>query len=284
MPHEIGSVDDSSMLAHYAMQAQIRDFCEDAGWTILRDDTVPEQREVIMQAPGYEGVDGPVPAYVGIKTYHSVASDYYNLLVAGMTGYVSGNSFETQPGFRSSGVPAHNQQIDYWLTVNDRRLVLAMKVGTPVYESAYLGYALHPFATPLQFPYPLVVGGMLTGAAATRFSNTTHSMPYKGDRANMALRWVTGAYIEPSCRPWSSSTLAGTWSGRPTGTTYPLLPVLLHDSSNLYAELDGVFQITGFDNVVENTLAIGGDDYVVIQDVYRTGFNDYYAIRLDPNP
>src|SRR5690606_30932789 len=149
-------------------------------------DDVSEDRELIMEAPGYVGPDGPVPCYVGVKTYHSVGADYYNLLVAGMTGYVSGNSFESQPGYRSSGVPAHNQRIDYWMTVNDRRLALAMKVGTPVYESAYLGYALHPFATPAQFPYPLVVAGMLTGAAATRFSDTSHSMPYKGNNASMA--------------------------------------------------------------------------------------------------
>lgn len=290
MPHQIGTVDNSSILAHYAMLLAIRDFCEDAGWTILRYDTAPEQRELIMAAPGYEGPDGPVNAFVGVKTYHNVSADYYNLLVAGMTGYVSANTFETQPGYRSSGVPAHNQAIDYWMTVNERRLVLAMKVGTPVYESAYLGFCLHPFATPQQFPYPLVVGGMLTGAAATRFSDTTHSMPYKGGNARMALRWVDGSYVTPSCWPWSSTVLmnansASNYQIRPTGTNYPLLGVRLHDNAaNIYGELDGVFAITGFDNVVENTLEIGADDYVVIQDVYRTGFPDYYAIRLDPNP
>ncbi len=185
MPNQIGYVDNTSGLAHYAMLDAIRAFCAGAGWTILRNVNSGTIREVIMSAPGYTGPDGAVPAFVGIRTYHDVANDYYNLLMGAFTGYVAGNTFDTQPGARLSGVPAHNNRIDYWLTVNDRRLVLAMKVGTPVYESAYLGYCL-PYGTPLQFPYPLVCAGMLAGAAATRFSEVNHSMPYKGNTAGLA--------------------------------------------------------------------------------------------------
>lgn len=289
MPHAIDFVDDTSVLAHYALLEAIKDFCDDAGWTIHRYDTGPADRELIMEAPGYVGPDGPVPAFIGIRTYQSVASDYYNLAVAGMTGYVSGNSFDTQPGIRIAGVPAHNQRIDYWMTVNDRRLAFALKVGTPVYESAYLGYLL-PYATPLQFPYPLVCGGMLNGTPATRFSDTNHGMPYKGNRTAFSLRFVSGSWIQPHAWPWGNDfimnpTAATNFAMRPTGTYYPLLPVVLHDNAtNVYGELEGIFAITGFDNAVENTLEIGGEDYVVIQDVYRTGFVDYYAIKLDPNP
>jgi hypothetical protein len=42
-----------------------------------------------------------------------------------------------------------------------------------------------------------------------------------------------------------------------------------------------VYYVSGFNNAVENTLTISGTPYVVIQDVYRTGFNAYYALRLD---
>lgn len=288
MPNQVGYVDDSAMLAHYKMLETIKDFCAANGWTILRYDTAPANRELIMSAPGYTGADGAVPAYVGIRTYQDVGSDYYNLLVAGFTGYVSGNSFDTQPGIVTSGVPAHNQRIDYWMTVNDRRLALAMKVGTPVYESAYLGYCL-PYATPRQYPYPLVVGGMLIGAAATRFSDTAHSIPYKGGSAGFRLRFVDGAWKQPKCWPWLNSDMGGaTTNLRPLATYYPLLRVVLTDwtdavseGSNLYGELDGIFTITGFNNVVENTLTVGGVTYVVIQDVGRNGFDDYYAMRLD---
>lgn len=281
MPHQIGYVDNSSMLAHYAMLEEIMNFCESNDWTILRYDTVSTNRELIMMAPGLSGEEA---IYVGLRTYHSVDSDYYNLSVAGFTGYVSGNAFDAQPGAVISGVPAHNARIDYWMTINGQRLAFALKVGTPVYESAYIGKCF-PYATPSQYPYPLVVGGMLNGSAATRFSDTAHAMPYNGNRANMRMRFVDGTWRTPYCYPWGNDVLMGSTQMKPSGTSYKLVPVQLHDNSaNVFGELDGIFAISGFDNAVENTLEIDGVDYVVIQDVWRTGFTNYYAIRLDPNP
>jgi hypothetical protein len=92
------------------------------------------------------------------------------------------------------------------------------------------------------------------------------------------------------CFPWSQASgspitdvpIAGTNASlRDTGDAYSLLPVVLHDSANVYGQLDGVYHITGFNNVVENTLTIDGKDYVVMQGVYRTGFSDYYALELN---
>lgn len=288
MPHQISSVDDTSQLAHYEMLDEIHDFADDNGWDILRYETGSTDHELIMAGPGYTGPDGDVPVYVGVKSYHSVSSDYYNLQFAVFTGYVSANTFETQPGIRRSGVPAHNQHIDYWMTINDRRLAIAMKVGTPVYESAYVGYFM-PYATPRQYPYPVVCAGMLSAAAATRYSDTSHTMGYRGNAAALGMRNTAGAWVNAYCWPWGNTSLmaGGTsnYSIRPSGTTYPLVPVVLHDNSaNVFGEIEGIYAITGFDNAVENTLSISGDDYVVIQDVARTGFIDYYAMKLDPNP
>jgi hypothetical protein len=282
----VGFVDNSVVLAHYAMLAEIKDFCEDNGWSILRYDDASFNRELIMAAPGYIGPDGAVPAYVGVRTYHDVGNDYYNLSVAGFTGYVSGNTWATQPGFLECGVPAHNQRIDYWMTINDRRLAFALKVGTPVYESAYIGFAL-PYATPRQYPYPLFVGGMLVGAAATRFSETTHASYFYGNRNNCRLRFVDGSWLAPRIWPYQNAELmaGGTtdYSMRPLNTHYPLMRMVMNNASNnVYGELEGVYAITGFDNVVENTLTVGGVQHVVIQDVARNGFNNYYALQLEP--
>lgn len=276
MPNQIGFVDNSGgVLAHYKMLETIRDFASANGWTVLRYDTAPANRELILKGAGYTGEE---EIFVGFRTYQDVGADYYNLLAGAFTGYVAGNSFDTQPGAMTSGIPAHNQRIDYWLTLNPQRIALAMKVGTPVYESAYVGKFL-PYATPSQYPYPVICAGMLTGAAATRFSNTSHSMPYKGARANMRMRFNDGVWKQPDCWPWVNSDLTSSNQVRDTGANYPMLPVVLSDANGLYGELDGIFFISGFDNVVENTA--GGGQFVVIQDVSRTGFVDYYAMRLD---
>lgn len=301
MPHQIGFVAaGSGKLAHQHMVATVRDFAVANGWTLLRFSDAGADHEVILRAPGLSGTE---QIFVGLRTYQDAGADYYNLLAGVFTGYVAGNTFDTQPGAWLSGVPAHNNRIDYWLTLNGQRLVLAMKVGTPVYETCYLGKFL-PYATPGQFPYPVVCAGPLSGAAATRFSEVSHSMPFKGagpdgmQRPGMRLRTVGGLWVQPWCWPWglvdfSVSDIAGSVRAlRDTDGHYPLLPLVMHDNSavnngtpgtvgNVFGELDGVFYISGFDNAVENTLVIDGRTHVVVQDCARTGHTDYVAIRMD---
>lgn len=253
----------------------------DENWEELRYDTSGDNHELILMGQGLTGTE---EIFVGFRTYQNAGADYYNLVAMAATGYVSGNSFDNQPNAFLSGVPAHNQRIDYWLSVNGQRIALAMKVGTPVYEAAYVGKFL-PYALPHQFPYPIVCGGMLDGVPATRFSEDTYSMPYKGDRVNMRMRDTDGTWRQIFCYPYSNDqdVIAGDPEAlRETGGYYHLMPVELFDpNNNLYGALDGIFFVTGFDNTVENTLTIDGVDYVVMQDVWRTGFNDYYAIRMD---
>jgi len=276
MPHEIGFVDNSGGVhAHYKMLAKIRDLASSNGWQVLRYDTASSNRELILKGVGLSGTD---EIFVGFRTYQDAGADYYNLVAAAFTGYVPGNSFDTQPGVMLSGVPAHNNRIDYWLTLNAQRIALAMKVGTPVYESCYVGKFL-PYATPSQYPYPIACGGMLNGVPATRFSETTHSIPYKGNRPNLRTRFNDGAWKQPDCWPWNSDIHAGATQARDTEGVYTTFPVVLSDANGVYGELDGIFFISGFNNAVENTSAAGS--LVVIQDVARTGFTDYYAMRLD---
>ncbi|MDR1890113.1 MAG: hypothetical protein LBQ81_12175 [Zoogloeaceae bacterium] len=278
MPHLIGYVDNANQLAHYELLETIKTFAAANGWQVLRYDTAIANRELILKGVGYTGQE---EIYVGLHTYQDAEADYYNLAAASFTGYVAANSFVTQPGVIRSGVPCHNQRIDYWLTVNPQRIAGALKVGTPVYESFYIGKML-PYARPSQYPYPMICGGMLDGVPATRFSDTGHSVPYKGTRNNLRMRFNDGLWKIPTAYPWNNAWLAGATSQlRPAGDHYALLPIELSDANGIYGALDGVCHIAGFDNAVENTLAVDGVDWVVIQDVSRTGFNDYYALRMD---
>lgn len=283
MPNSIGYVENANgQSAHYNMLQKIKDFAADNGWQVLRYVTDVANRELILKGSGLSGSE---EIFVGFRTYQDSSADYYNLVAAAFTGYVAGNTFDTQPGAYLSGVPAHNNRIDYWLTLNGQRIALAMKVGTPVYESAYVGKVL-PYGRPSQYPYPVVCAGMLNGTPATRFSDTGHSMPYKGNRAGLALRTNDG-WKQPYTYPWQNAQIASTdltynYQLRDTGNSYPLLPIELNDNSaNLWGALDGIHYISGFNNAVENTLAIDGVNYVVMQDVARTSHIDYYAMRLD---
>lgn len=276
MPHAIGFVDNTGgTLAHYKMLDKIREVAIASGfWQVMRYNTTIANRELILKGQGFTGTE---EIYVGIRTYQDASADYYNLCVATFTGYVAGNTFDTQPGVRLSGVPAHNQRIDYWLSVNPQRIICCMKVGTPVYEHFYIG-KFFPYARPSQYPYPIVCGGMLNGATATRFSETSHSMPYKGNRVNLGLRFNTGIYLTPEAHPWNNTYLTGQMQARDTNNNYPLLPITLSDGNGVYGELDGIRFISGFNNVTESTC---GNEWIVLQDVARTGFIDYIAFKLD---
>jgi hypothetical protein len=240
-------------------------------WKVLRWDdgggNPAAVRELIMQGSGHTGME---EIFIGFRSYHSVASDYYNLAVSGFIGYVPGNTFETQPGYVESGIPCHNLRIDYWLSANPARIAGGLKVGTPVYQSFYAGFFL-PYATPSQYPYPLFVGGMFNSAMpAKRYSDTDYS--FDGS-------WRTTVVYPLSANNGSSTN--GYSIINDTNDVYSMEPLILEDSApNIYGQLEGVFAITGFNNVVENTLTVDGVDYVVIQDVFRTGFNAYIALEL----
>lgn len=278
MPHLIGTIDDSNgQLAHYNLLQTIHDFTQDNGWEILRYNTTLANRELIIKGKGYSAKE---EIYLCFYTYQSETADYYNIAMGTAIGYVAGNSITTQPNVIFSGVPTHNRRIDYWLSLSPQRITGLLRVGTPVYESFYLGKCF-AYALPNQYPLPLICGGMLNGASATRFSDTNHSMPYKGKRDNFRLFFNDGLWNKPEVWPWINTYLVGSKNLRSCNEAYTLQRLVLTDSNNIYGELEGIAHLSGFDNAVENTLEIEGVTWVIGQDVSRTGINDYYAMRLD---
>ena len=69
------------------------------------------------------------------------------------------------------------------------------------------------------------------------------------------------------------------WGGStrecPDGS-YPLLPFVLAG----LGEMDGCFAVPGYANAAENIVTVGGVNHLVVQDVFRTGYSDYWALRL----
>jgi hypothetical protein len=52
-------------------------------------------------------------------------------------------------------------------------------------------------------------------------------------------------------------------------------------SNGIYGELDGIYHISGFNNVPENTTTVDGKQHIMFSDRTLTGFIDFYAMRLD---
>lgn len=262
---------------HYQVLAIIKTLAEANGWTTLRYVSTGLDRELILKGVGLSGLE---EIFVGFKCYQSVGGDYYNINCGTFVGYVSGNTFETQPGAQFSATPAHNNAITYFITANAQRIVGCFKVGTPVYEHFYVG-KFFPYARPGEYPSPLVCASMFNGAEAKRFSDASQQFPYPGEYYSTAcymwVRYQTGVWSKVWSYPYtnantaSGSPLAGPQGSNtlvPAGDYYQLEPIILSQlqtsagMGNVWGELDGVYFCSGFNNGPENLVQMGGSSVV----------------------
>ncbi len=246
--------------------------------------TIVETRnstEVIWKAPGLSASE---ELYMGVKTYQLVSSDFYNWAVSGFTGYVSTNNFDTQPGTSGMiGTPLWNQAIPYWFVGDGQGVVVVAKIQN-VYNSVVMGKML-PYATPGQWPYPMIVGGALTVAQKDfRYDNTAYINWFKGNRENFKMRHVDGTWHTPQVLVQEETiTIRNTITSSATADGYyGLHALVLSELSppNVFGDVANLYMISGFNNAVENTIVVGGITYVVLRDATRTGFKDYVALKL----
>ena len=264
-------------------------------WTVDRNITAADgERELIMHGPG---LDGSQAIYVGVRSRTNADSDSYNWRLMGCTGYVAGNAWWAQPNSSNtwtSGNSANlllwDQAIPYWFIGSGRRLIVVAKVST-VYETAYLGYAL-PYATPGQYPYPLVVAG--TSDRANQrwdWQGDGHSALWRPLDPNVQWRTADGEWrrlreantkgddqVNPGL---IDGSLGDDWREAPDGTRW-LLPLVgvSYGPDNYLGELDGLAVVPGFGIAAEDIIDDGGDDWLVVQSAFRTTSRDYAAVRL----
>jgi len=270
--------------------AKIVTFASANGWTVLEQTGT----QVYMKGQGLAGLD---EIYVGIRAYEVPASARYNFELYGSWGYVAGRSFNNMPmanGPLSTLYPfVHlwNDALPYWLSVNGRRIICAVKVGT-VYQHFYLGF-INPPATEAQYPYPLMVAGMSANNTFNYSSGTdVHSYwvnPGGGGVGNLAMPGggcgritaISSTDTIPSLKAYSP--IHGKRGNIITcpDETYMLFPIYIVSDEFLevYGQIDGIFQISGYNNASENTLTIGGVEYTVLQDLSRTGYTSFCAMR-----
>lgn len=137
--------------------------------------------EVIFKAPGNSGTE---EIFVGIRSEYDAANGWYNLFLNGYRGFDSNvQSWFDQPGslpgwgstytLLNPMVPCWNNTMPYWFSASGRSFRFAVKVSTS-YEAGYLGFLL-PYATPSQYPYPLVVAGSMVPNTSSRTTEWRYS-------------------------------------------------------------------------------------------------------------
>ncbi len=308
MAYEIGTATDYRDLLRKLRTFLTGTALGSQAWTELRWDEQTTTQELILRAPGLAGTE---EIYCGIRSYQDATSGYYMWDLNGFIGYNAANGFYAQPGAMPGPyVPCMslwNTSIPYWFVANGRRVVVVAKVST-LYEAGYLGF-IKPYATPNQYPYPLLVGGSMTGERGRNYSvtNPNHrhfidpgENSYGNAYTACMLRGPSGTwlpfqnviyssgeqYYDTNRMVWPTCyEYLGGIREAPDGT-YVLLPVVLTQYNSatdhdLFGELDGCYWVSGFNNASENLVNVGGVDHLVVQNVYRTSVRSYWALRLE---
>ena len=128
-------------------------------WVVLKDDTtsVVDERFVYLRGPGLSGTDN---IHVNIRAYRG-ALNIRNWEIKGAVAFSDVSGFDDQPGTPPAGqgtiFTLRNIEMPFRIIANGRRFMVISQVVAS-YFSCYCGLYL-PFATPAEFPYPLIIGG-----------------------------------------------------------------------------------------------------------------------------
>jgi hypothetical protein len=262
-------------------------------WTVLSTTTVVTgENDHLLRGPGLSASD---QIHVRVYASSAAASDRYGMGAQAFVSHNSSLAHGGQPGISEFvGMALWNNSIPYWFIANGRRFIVIAKVST-TYTSMYAGFYL-PYATPTEFPYPVVVMGSHEDATTHRYSQADHNVGgfFDPSDGNAFIRhndgtWLSLAnYYEGSGR--ANLTTTNVWPynvdlvlEQNADGSYSLLPTVIHSSyssGNVYGELDGVFFTSAAGMASEDTVTIDADTYLIVQSVYRTDRRAFAAIKL----
>lgn len=276
------------------------------------------QSDIVLRGPGLSGQD---QVYVGMRLFQDPIGDTFFIQTVGMTGVLPAglhyrDHVNVTPNFVRMFLDAGT--MSYWFVANGRRFMVVVKISTN-FETMYAGLFL-PYATPLSYSYPFFLGGSAGPTAAAgpfnwRSENTNHThfaWPHNENYASPAVD--SNAWLMDPAGSWKRLANSGGTSGTPccmgpefTGGDYfpsdsygarwimtrttdayggdrilvPCTLIQKDPTDQTYGILDGAFRCQGVTNSAENLITADGVDHLVVQNVYRSDFNNYWAMALE---
>lgn len=282
------------------------------GWTVLSytlGTTLTDSSELHIQFPGVNTFNG----VLNIRTEFNTGSGFYGWESSVSKSYnpsfVWGSQVDESPSVFTN---MWDQSIGYWMYVNDRRVILSLKVSS-VYASAFWGMFL-PFATPDEYNYPYYIGSNFIAlgdfAPPTGFVNYFIASP----SINTAFYCSRNSVWKPIENRLLSiyGTDATSYSRNPLGRIFPhggmgmgfgagtdsfenwmgnsrpnaagetlVIPchIISHDEKTVIGVLDGVHGLPGFGKGTEQQVVLGSRTFRLFQDLNRTTDKSYMAIE-----
>lgn len=143
-----------------------------------------------------QGSDPDDEIVVAVKTYRNVGNNVFGWDLRGFTAFNAALTFDTMPGVSPSCFAAFDDAaFDIWLYANARRLMAVARIGTTDIL-IHAGF-IQQFGTRSQYPYPLLIGGSVSGITinfqANHFGQSCFPDPC--DNGGQ-LRWIDGTWQE----------------------------------------------------------------------------------------
>lgn len=288
-------------------------------WTKVWEAPVgaPNLTDVVLSGPGLSGSDAVL---IGMRLVADIPGDKFTLRFCGMTGVLSAatefdahiNCTPVNPMiFLAAGPMA------YWFSANGRRFMAVAKIST-VYEAMYAGLFL-PFSSPVNYSYPLFVGGSAVegeNALDWRATSDDHTMFHKANfdagvfeptswvlspeaawlRCGCSTNDQTDVHLGPDYFGSDGIGMGPTFNGHYGyteiknrmvacyGGQFALTPILLTQTapgSRTLGLLHGAYHVPGRGNSAESVISVGGVNHLTVQNVFRTAPGDYLAIALE---
>ena len=272
-------------------------------WEVLSEKKENYAKQVFFKAPGLTGKEN---IFINIRAVYSTNKDVYNWQISGAVGYEDQFGLDEQPGNKSVYSFLWQHKIPYWFVANGQRVIVVAKVST-VYMTMYMGKIL-PYGTPNHFPYPVLISGCGESWwkrwSSTLMDTSCIFSPGKGSYfyyPDGTWKQVSNRYgtetsyrvktdqimVSPTADGGFLRTSSSDWDGKPISPnpdgSYVLLPLILFStqlSQNVYGEIDGLYWISGLANASENVITIGEKQYLVVQNIFRTTWDEYGAVEL----
>ncbi len=280
MAFETGTATDYKDLV-----AKLRAFATANGWTenryLVGDNG---EDELIMTSDGATGQEQIV---VGYRTITNVGDDVFNLDLFTGPAYNT-NDFDNQPG-RSPRRVIHlwNATIEYWFMVSKERILIVANVST-TWQLSYNG-KVRTYTSRGHWPTPLISAGSSSNPDwrwSVQDSGNMSSLQWSRGTAAPTIRQPNDAWANcsgpyptavTSNAPWGSNTV-----NQENGDA-GLLPLAAINSTYFaMGEFEGCFGLSGEKLGAGQILnpPAAGNDFLVVQNVYRNGFADYLAVEL----
>lgn len=262
------------------------------------------------------GLSGQEQVMVGIREWQYTGGNAYGWNLNGYQWHISGMNFmanilelgvDNRGNYNSTyetwdempNMPLIDSTIYYWFFSNRQRFIVVAKVQSN-YEACYLGFG-NRYASPSRYPTPLIVKGSHHGAsgashqddgrhgvARNYWGTLNHGYPllfldpggnYRHNIGNPG--YLNGAMMIPGDTHGADGEIGPDAAGEIFS-----LPVSIGNylDGAVWADLDGVIQFWG-PNLLSEDFMRDIDNkkkYLVFQDVYRTGFQDFYGVFQMP--